>query len=160
MNIAPNTVATIHYTLTDGNGNLIESSQGGEPLAYIHGIGAIVPGLEAALDGKAAGDTLRVTLPPAAAYGEHDEALVQMLPRQLFNELDELEVGMRFRAQSEAGPVILTIIDLDGQTVTVDGNHPLAGVTLNFDVAVLNVRAATREELEHGHPHGPEGHGH
>lgn len=158
MNIAPNTVATIHYTLTDGHGNLIESSQGGEPLDYIHGIGAIVPGLEAALDGKAAGDTFRVTLPPEAAYGERDEALVQVLPRQLFSEPDELEVGMRFRAQSEAGPLILTVIDLDGQTVTVDGNHPLAGVTLNFDVAVVNVRAATREELEHGHAHGPAGH--
>ncbi len=113
MNIAPNTVATIHYTLTDGGGNLIESSQGGEPLAYIHGIGAIMPGLEAALEGKTAGDTLRVTLPPEAAYGERDEALVQALSRGMFSEPDDLEVGMRFRAQSEAGAQIFTIIGLD-----------------------------------------------
>ncbi len=160
MQIANHTVATIHYTLTGQDGSVIEDSHDGEPLDYVHGVGSIIPGLESALDGRSAGDEFTVTIPPAAAYGEKDANLVQIVPASLFGEGGGAQVGMRFRAESDDEMRIFTVLGVQGDQVTVDGNHPLAGETLTFAVKVVGVRAATNEEVEHGHVHGPEGHGH
>ena len=160
MQIAKHKVVTIDYTLTDDEGTVLDSSKGGELLAYIQGIGNLIPGLETALEGKSSGDTLAVSIPPAEAYGERDEALMQVVACDMFNDADDLEVGVRFRAQLEGGAHVFTVVGMDGDQVTIDGNRPLAGMRLNFDVAVVGVREATEEELSHGHAHGPEGHGH
>ncbi len=160
MLIAANCVAYIHYTLKDDAGAVIDSSAGGEPLAYLHGAGNIVPGLEKALEGKQAGEKLAVKVAPEEGYGARDEALVQQVPRRSFEGVRELKPGMRFHAQTQQGPVAVTITQVLGDMVTVDGNHALAGVTLNFEVEVARVREATPEELIHGHVHGPGGHHH
>ncbi|MDF2445479.1 MAG: peptidylprolyl isomerase [Moraxellaceae bacterium] len=160
MQIANNVVASIEYTLTDDQGNVIDSSVGGEPLAYLHGAGNIIPGLEDALEGKQVGDSLKVSVPPSEGYGEKDEALLQVVPRSMFRGVDQIEVGMQFHAQTDHGMQVITVAKVEGDNVTVDGNHPLAGQNLNFDVKVLEVRAATAEELEHGHVHGAGGHHH
>lgn len=160
MQIGKHKVVTIDYTLTDAQGDVLDSSQGGEPLSYIQGTGSIIPGLEAALEGKSSGEALKVSVPPEQAYGERDEALRQTVSRDLFEAADRLEVGMRFRVQSDGGPQIITVAEIKGDTVTIDGNHPLAGVTLNFDVTIRDVRDATSEELSHSHVHGPDEHGH
>lgn len=160
MQISKHKVATIDYTLTDKSSTVIDSSDGGEPLSYIHGIGNIIPGLEAALAGKNPGDTLKVSIPPADAYGERDPSLTQTVSRDRFESAEDIRVGMQFQAESEAGPMVVTVVDITDENVVVDGNHPLAGMTLNFDVKVLDVRDATEEELNHGHVHGPGGHHH
>lgn len=160
MQIANNVVASIEYTLTDDQGTVIDSSVGGEPLAYLHGAGNIIPGLEEALEGKQVGDSFKVSVPPSEGYGEKDEALLQMVPRSMFRGVDEIEVGMQFHAQTDYGMQVITVAKVEGENVTVDGNHPLAGQNLNFDVKVLEVRAASAEELEHGHVHGAGGHHH
>lgn len=159
MQIANNTVVAIAYTLTDDGGTVLDSSEGGEPLAYLHGVGQIIPGLENALDGKAAGDAFQVRIAPADGYGERDEDLRQEVTRDMFDGHD-IEVGMRFMAQMAGAEHVFTVVGIDGDDVTVDGNHPLAGVALNFDVKVVSVRAATEEELSHGHAHGDDGHQH
>jgi FKBP-type peptidyl-prolyl cis-trans isomerase SlyD len=160
MQVAKDKVVTIGYTLTDGQGTVLDSSEGGEPLSYLQGAGSIIPGLEAALEGKSTGEALKVTIPPGQAYGDRDEALMQTVSRDLFESADRLEVGMRFRVQGDEGMQIITVVEVKGDAVTIDGNHPLAGVTLNFDVTVLDVRDATGEELSHGHVHGPDAHDH
>lgn len=161
MQIAAQKVVTIDYTLTDDKGNVIDSSRGGTPLAYIHGIGNIIPGLESALEGKHAGDALKVSVPPQDGYGERDESMMQAVPRQMFETPDEIQVGMQFHTMTENGhPMVVTVIETSPETITVDANHPLAGQTLNFDVTVVEIRDATAEELEHGHVHGPGGHQH
>ena len=160
MQIAKNKIVTIDYTLTDDEGVVMDSSKGGEPLAYVHGIGNIIPGLEAALEGKNPGDAFKVTIPPAEAYGERDEELVRVVSRHVFADVDDLEVGMQFQGRSGEHVREFAVAAIDGDDVTIDGNHPLAGVTLNFDVTVVGVRNATAEELSHGHVHGPDGHGH
>ncbi|MEJ2644706.1 MAG: peptidylprolyl isomerase [Gammaproteobacteria bacterium] len=161
MEVAKHKVVLIDYTLTDAEGTVLDSSQGSEPLAYIHGIGNIIPGLEEALEGKSAGDALQVSVPPAQAYGERDNALTQAVPRDRFEGADEVKVGMQFHTMSEGGAQqVVTVIDVADDNVTIDANHPLAGVTLNFDVNVVEVRDATEEELAHGHVHGPGGHDH
>ena len=160
MLIAANCVAYIHYTLKDDAGGVIDSSSGGEPLAYLHGAGNIVPGLEKALEGKQAGEKLSVKVAPDEGYGVRDEALVQQVPRRSFQGVRDLKPGMRFHAQTQQGPVAVTVTQVLGDMVTVDGNHALAGVALNFDVEVTRVREATPEELMHGHVHGPGGHHH
>ena len=160
MQIAANCVAYIHYTLKDDSGSVIDTSEGGEPLAYLHGAGNIVPGLEKALEGKQAGAKVSVKVPPGEGYGVRDEALVQQVPKRSFQGVRELKPGMRFHAQTQQGPVAITVIKVMGDMITVDGNHALAGVTLNFDVEVTKVRDATPEELIHGHVHGPGGHHH
>jgi FKBP-type peptidyl-prolyl cis-trans isomerase SlyD len=149
MQIAQKTVVTIHYTLTDAKGEVLDSSEepkGGEPLSYIHGLGMIVPGLEAALLGKSAGEQVKVTVAPEEGYGPRLPGLVQKVSRDEFPDGD-LEVGMRFRSHGPGGARILTVAALDDDTVTLDANHPLAGATLNFDVKVMSVREATEEEL-------------
>ena len=160
MQIALNCVAYIHYTLKDDAGAVIDSSAGGEPLAYLHGVGNLVPGLEKALEGKQAGEKLSVKVAPEEGYGVRDEGLVQQVPRRSFQGVRDLKEGMRFQAQTQSGPVAVTVTRVQGDMITVDGNHALAGVTLNFEVEVTKVREATAEELMHGHVHGPGGHHH
>lgn len=160
MQISENTVVAFHYTLTNNAGETIDSSlQRGEPLSYLHGHGNIIPGLEKALLGKSSGDKLNVTVTPEEGYGERHDQLIQDVPASAFDGADgNLQPGMQFQAETEAGPRLFTITAVDGDQVTVDGNHPLAGETLTFDVEITDVREATEEEQSHGHAHGPEGH--
>ncbi|AFC86780.1 FKBP-type peptidyl-prolyl cis-trans isomerase [Frateuria aurantia] len=160
MQIASQRVASFHYTLTDGEGAVIDSSQGREPLAYIHGSGQIVPGLEKAMEGKTVGDKFKVEVPAAEGYGEHHEELIQSVPREAFQGVDKIEPGMQFQGSGPQGPISVTVTKVDDSTVTVDGNHPLAGKPLNFDIEVTEVRDASQEELQHGHVHGAGGHQH
>jgi len=160
MQVADEKVVSIHYTLTDESGTAIDSSRGGEPLEYLHGAGNIVPGLEQALTGKEAGDRLNVDVPPADAYGDRQEGLMQEVPMSAFQGVGQVQPGMRFRAEGPDGARIITVAKVEEDQVTVDANHPLAGVTLSFDVEVVEVREANHEELEHGHVHGVEGHQH
>ena len=160
MLVARDTVVTIHYTLTNDSGELLDSSAGGEPLAYIHGGGNIIAGLEQAHEGKTAGERLVVAIPAEKGYGERDAALVQRVPRRALQAGGELKAGMRFTAQTEHGPRQVLVRRINGDMVTVDGNHPLAGQALNFDVEITAVRVASEEELAHGHVHGPGGHHH
>jgi len=160
MQITKNKAVTIHYTLSNDAVAILDSSEGGDPLAYIHGIGALISGLESALEGRAAGDSLQVSLKPEDAYGLRDDSLTRVVPREAFGSEVELEVGMVFQSSGEQGPRMIVITGIDGDSVTVDGNHPLAGETLNFAVNVVDVRDASAEELEHGHIHGPGGHEH
>ncbi len=153
MQIAKDKVVAIDYTLKDDDGSVLDTSEGKEPLAYLHGSGNIIPGLEKALEGKAQGDEVNVQVPPEEAYGERRDDLQQVVPRNMFQGVDELQVGMQFQAQSEAGEQIVTIAAIEGDDVTVDANHPMAGVPLNFEVKVVEVREATDEEKEHGHAH-------
>lgn len=159
MQIASQKVATIDYTLTDEDGEVLDSSEQDGPLNYLHGAGNIVPGLETALEGKTVGDKLKVVVSPEDAYGEHDEQLVQTLPRDRFPD-GEIEVGTRFSAEAGHQMRVLTVIAVSKDEVTVDANHPLAGRTLSFDVTIKAVRDATAEELEHGHVHDGDGHHH
>lgn len=160
MRVAKHKVVSIDYTLTDGQGTVIDSSSGQAPLAYIHGLGNIIPGLEAALEGKSAGEHVNAVIAPEEAYGTRNEELVQQLARDLFDTEDDIVEGMRFHAMSEAGPRVVTVVSVDGDQVTIDGNHPLAGMTLHFDVTIADVRDASDEEISHGHAHGPGGHDH
>ncbi|WP_106477284.1 FKBP-type peptidyl-prolyl cis-trans isomerase [Phytohalomonas tamaricis] len=160
MQIAQNAVVAFHYTLTNEAGEVLDSSEGREPLAYLHGSGNIIPGLEKELAGRQSGDKLQVRVEPAEGYGEIQPALVQEVPRDAFQGVEEIQPGMQFQAQTEGGPLLVTVTKLEGDTVTVDGNHPLAGETLNFDVSIEEVREASPEEMEHGHVHGPDGHHH
>jgi len=161
MLIAANKAVSIDYTLTNDAGETIDSSAGGAPLVYLQGAGNIIPGLEKALEGKQAGDELTVSIEPEDAYGEYLAELVSTLNRSLFEGVDELEVGMQFHASAPGGQMqIVTIRDVDGDDVTVDGNHPLAGQRLNFQVKVVNVRDASEEEIAHRHIHGEGGHHH
>lgn len=160
MQIASQRVVLMHYTLTNDKGEVLDSSRGGEPLAYLHGTGNIIPGLEKALEGKQAGDKLQVKVPPAEGYGERDAALIQKMPKRAFKGVGELRVGMQLQAQSDKGMRVITVTQIAGDMVTVDGNHALAGETLNFDVEIAEVRAASAEEMSHGHVHGPGGHHH
>lgn len=154
MQVANNCVVAFHYTLTGEDGVELDSSKGKDPLAYLHGHGGIIPGLERELEGKAAGDSLKVTVEPADAYGEVNPELVQPVPREAFQGVDSIEVGMQFQAQGSNGQVQMVVVkDVSDETVTVDANHPLAGQTLHFDVNIEDVREASDEELEHGHVH-------
>lgn len=160
MKVAENIVVVIDYTLTDNDGKVIDSSEGAGPLAYLHGAGNIIPGLEDALLGKEAGDKVKASIEPVNAYGERHEELKQEVPAELFSGVDSVEVGMQFQSETDQGPVLVTVVAVGNETITVDGNHPLAGVHLNFDVEVREVRAPSSEELEHGHVHGEGGHQH
>lgn len=160
MQVADNMAVSIHYTLTNDKGEVLDSSIGDEALVYLHGEGNIISGLEKALDGKAVGDKFNVRLAAADAYGELMEDRVQVISRAMFEGVDELEVGMQFQADVSDGPGIVTITNIDADNITIDGNHPLAGEPLTFDVEVVAIRAATEEELDHGHVHGAGGHHH
>jgi FKBP-type peptidyl-prolyl cis-trans isomerase SlyD len=160
MQITENSVVSFHYTLTDKDGQVIDSSAGNAPLTYLHGVGQIVPGLENALVGKVVGEKLDVEVTAAEGYGEHHDFMVQQVPREAFQGVDEIEPGMQFQAQTPQGGMTVTVTAVDATTVTVDGNHPLAGKNLFFAVEIVSVRAASAEELEHGHVHGEGGHHH
>jgi FKBP-type peptidyl-prolyl cis-trans isomerase SlyD len=160
MQIAKHSVVTIDYTLTSPDGQVLDSSNGKQPLTYLHGVGGIIPGLEAALEGKAAGDAVNAVIPPDQAYGNKDPQMVQAVPRTAFKGVDNIQPGMQFQAQSPQGPRVVTVVSTTDSEVTVDANHPLAGMQLTFDVTVKDVRAATAEEISHGHVHGPGGHHH
>lgn len=161
MLIANQHVVAIDYTLSNDAGEVIDSSAGAEPLVYLHGAGNIITGLENALAGKTAGDELEVSIEPEDAYGEYSAELITTLGREMFEGVDNLEVGMQFHASApDGGMQIVTVRDVDGDQVTIDGNHPLAGQQLNFKVKVISVRAASEEEVAHGHVHGEGGHQH
>ncbi|ADV68853.1 FKBP-type peptidyl-prolyl cis-trans isomerase [Deinococcus maricopensis] len=159
MNITQDKVVELEYVLKV-DGEVVDQSEPGEPLIYLHGHNNIISGLERALEGKAVGDELSVTVNPEDGYGEHDEENVQTVSRADFDE-EEVEVGAQYFAQADDGSVMpFTVVDVQGDEVTVDFNPPLAGETLHFDVKVLAVRDATAEELEHGHAHGDGAHDH
>lgn len=152
MEIADRRVASFHYTLTDDAGKVLESSRGGQPLTYIHGIGSIVPGLEKALEGKQAGDRFSVDVPPEQAYGPRHDVLVQTLPRSVFVGQQAPAPGVHLQAKTERGPMRVVVTGLDDDRISVDGNHPLAGKTLHFEVEVTAVRVANPQELQFGQP--------
>ncbi len=161
MTIAQNKVVTIHYRVADSESDeLIDSSENGEPMTYLHGARNIIPGLEQALEGKSQGDELEVTIPPAEAYGERSDDRVQQVPREAFQGMDRIEPGMAVTAQTGQGQIDLVVTAVDDEIVTVDANHPLAGKSLKFNVTVEEVRDASEEEIAHGHVHGPGGHHH
>jgi len=161
MLIENNKVVSIHYTLTNDAGEVLDSSEGREPLSYLHGMNNIISGLEAALTGKTSGESLTVDVEPAEGYGERIEELRQVVSREMFGGVDDLQIGMQFQAQmSDQHPVVVTVVAIDGDEVTIDGNHPLAGETLHFDVSIEGVRHATLEEISHGHVHGEHDHAH
>ncbi len=154
MIIADKMVVSIHYTLTNNDGDVIDSSKDGAPLSFLHGAGNIIPGLETALLGKAVGDALQVTIQPEDAYGERQDDMVQIVPREMFQGVEEIQPGMQFQAQAPDGGVqMIVVAAVEGDEITVDANHPLAGVVLNFDVSIEAVREPTAEELDHGHVH-------
>jgi len=160
MKIAEKHVVTLNYTLKDNDDNIIDQSEDGS-FCYLHGASNIIPGLENALTGKSSGDELSVSVAPEEGYGPRDDARIQEVPRDAFPPEPEIEPGMQFNAEGPDGQaVMVTIAKVEDGTITVDGNHPLAGVTLNFDVTIADIRDASAEELEHGHVHGPGGHQH
>lgn len=154
MQITDNTAVSIHYTLTNSVGETLDSSVGSEPLVYLHGAGNIIPGLEDALTGKTPGDKFNVTIEPEQAYGEKHAEMIQVVSKSLFGDMP-VEVGMQFQAEVNQGPGIITVVHVEGDEVTIDGNHPLAGEALTFAVEIMDVREASSEELAHGHIHGP-----
>jgi FKBP-type peptidyl-prolyl cis-trans isomerase SlyD len=160
MQINEKVVASFHYTLTDDAGETIDSSADSEPLEYLHGANNIVPGLEKEMLGKVKGDKFSVVVAPAEGYGEWDDSLQQELSKSMFQGVENIEAGMQFHAQTQHGQQVVTVTKVDGDNITVDGNHPLAGQNLNFDIEITDVREATKEELDHGHAHGPGGHNH
>lgn len=160
MQIGERTVASFNYTLTNDAGEVIDSSSGREPLTYLHGAGNIVPGLEKEMLGHQAGDSFDVVVAPQEGYGMPNPMMVQVVPRDAFQGVETLEVGMEFQAQTPQGPMSVAIAKIVGDEVTVDGNHPLAGRTLHFAIEVIDVRDASLEELSHGHVHGAGGHQH
>lgn len=157
--IKDDVVVKFNYTLTDSEGQVIDQSNG-QPLAYLHGAANIIPGLEKALTGKTVGDKLTVNVPAAEAYGEYYTEMVQEVPREMFQGVENIDVGMQFQAQAEDGIQIVTVKAVQDDVIIIDGNHPLAGRDLNFDVEIVDIREATQEELDHGHVHGDGGHHH
>ena len=161
MQVSEQKVVTMNYEVADDQGQLIDRSEEGGPLAYIHGNGQLIPGLETALEGRGKGDKVAVDVPPEQGYGERDEDGVQTVARNQFDDSVEIEVGMQFEAQDDdEGHQIVTVVAVDGENITLDTNHPLAGKNLCFEVEILDVRDASAEELSHGHVHGPGGHDH
>jgi FKBP-type peptidyl-prolyl cis-trans isomerase SlyD len=154
-------VVDLSYSLTNTQGKVIDKADKGDPFTYLHGASQIVPGLETALEGLKVGDKKKVTVAPADGYGEKNPQLKLVVTRSQFPAGMEIEMGMQFEAQSPDGHgMMFTVEGIEGDQITIDGNHPLAGETLQFDVEVLSVRDATQEEMDHGHAHGPHGHDH
>ncbi len=160
MQIEPNAVVTLHYILKDNDGTVIDQSDDGSFL-YLHGAMNIIPGLEDALTGKAAGEEFSIAISPEEGYGAKDPERIQEVPKEMFEGDDEIQVGVQFHAQSPDGQaVVVTVVEVKDDVVVIDGNHALAGVDLNFDVKIIEVREASEEEISHGHVHGPHGHDH
>jgi FKBP-type peptidyl-prolyl cis-trans isomerase SlyD len=156
MRIARNSVVTLDFTMYSEENEVLESSRDDTPLVYMQGIGELPEGLEDELEGKQAGDEVDVILLPGDAYGEYDASLVQSVPREQFEGIDDIAVGMRFEAETEEGPHVVHIVAVEDDRVIVDANEPYAGRTVRFEVKVLGVREASADEIEHGHVHGPE----
>lgn len=159
MQISTNKVVSIHYTLTNNEGDVLDTSSGREPLNYIQGIGALIQGMEEGLEGKKMGDKFQLKIAPEKGYGALQMEMIQQVPISAFGG-QMVSPGMQFEAGSEEQRFLVTVKEVTDEFVTIDGNHPLAGVELNFDVEVLEVREATTDELAHGHVHGPGGHHH
>lgn len=161
MKIESNTVATFHYDLADASGQAIESSRAGAPLAVLHGAGNVIPGVEAALAGHGVGDRFSVTVAPEEGYGERREGLIQRVPKKYFRDGGRLRAGDTTVLSSKDGTQrVVTVVKVGQSVIDVDLNHPMAGRTLVFDIEIVSVRAATPEEIEHGHAHEPGGHAH
>ena len=160
MQITRNSVAAFHYTLTDDQGQVIDSSAGRDPLAYLHGSGQIVPGLEKQMEGRSAGDKFSAEVAPEEGYGVHHPELMQEVPREAFQGVEDIQPGMQFQGRGPQGEINVTVTRVDNDKVFIDGNHPLAGKTLHFAIEVADVREASAEELAHGHVHGIGGHHH
>jgi FKBP-type peptidyl-prolyl cis-trans isomerase SlyD len=158
MNITNKTVVTIHFTVCSSDGTQIDSSKDGEPMVFLQGSHFMIQGLENELEGKTVGDKFVIDIAPNLAYGDRHDELVQAVPRSMFEDM-EINPGMTFRATTDDGEQSVMILDINEEEVIVDGNHPLSGLTLNFDVEVLEVREATEEEIAHGHPHTEGGFG-
>ncbi len=161
MQITKDKVVLLNYTLKNDAGEIIDSSEGTDPLAYLHGAENIIPGLENALDGKTTGESLSVSIPAEEGYGAFDEKKIQSVPKDMFDDAGEVVVGAQYHAAGpDGGHITITVKEIGDDTITIDANHPLAGEGLNFDVTIVEIRDASKEELEHGHVHGPEGHDH
>ena len=160
MTITAGSVVLFDYTLTDDASEVIDSSHDGGALAYIHGEGQIVKGLERAMEGRCAGDSFKISVSPAEGYGLHDPSKIAVVSADQIEGGEELEEGMQLEASNEAGEQIVVVSKIEGNNITLDGNHPLAGMTLHFDITIREVRAATSEEIAHGHVHGPGSHHH
>ncbi len=146
MKISSGSVVSIHYTLTDDQGQVVDTSQGQDPLQYEHGSGNIIPGLEKALDGHASGDNVQVTVEPEEAYGQRNEEMIQSVSMETFANVDKVETGMQFRVETEKGPMVVQVKDVQDETVVLDFNHPLAGERLHFDVEVMDVNESDGED--------------
>lgn len=160
MQIAKNAVVSLNYTLKNGEGKLLDSSEGREPLVYLHGVGALIPGLENELNGKSKGEKMNVVIKPEDGYGSRRDDLLKVVSKDGFQGDEEMKVGMQVQLDTEHGPAVALISKIEDTEVTLDLNHPLADMTLHFDVSIEDVRAATEEEISHGHVHGPGGHQH
>ena len=160
MQISKNSVVTLNYILKNDQGETLDESQDNSFL-YLHGAGGIISGLEGQLEGKSAGDSFSAHIEPADGYGERDDSMVQIVPRDMFDKEHPIEEGLQFHAESPEGDMLtVTVTNIEEDDITVDGNHPLAGIALNFDIKIADVREASVEEVEHGHVHGPDGHHH
>lgn len=160
MQIAHNAVAAFHYTLTDDQNEVIDSSAGRDPLTYLHGSSQIVPGLEKQMEGRSVGDKFSVDVAPEEGYGVHHPELMQEVPREAFQGVEDIQPGMQFQGRGPQGEINVTVSKIENDKVFIDGNHPLAGKTLHFAIEVTAVREASAEELQHGHVHGAGGHHH
>ena len=159
--VGDNLVVSMHYKLTDNDGNVLDNSEGNDPLAYLHGSKNIIAGLESALVGKVEGDEVQVKVAPKEGYGVINPELIQTVPKESFQGVEKIEAGMGFEAEGPDGQIQRIVVKkVEGEDVTIDGNHPLAGMDLNFDVKIVEVREASKEEKEHGHVHGVGGHQH
>lgn len=162
MRITKDTVAQFHYTLTNDSGELLDTSLEREPLLYLHGHGSLIIGLEDALENKQKGDKFSVEIPSENAYGDYHEQLVQVVPKSGFQSEggEEVVEGLQVQVETNNGLTIGLVTRVEGEDVTLDLNHPLAGMDLKFDVEIMDVREATQEEIDHGHAHGAGGHQH
>ena len=154
MQITDKLAVSIHYILTNSAGEQLDSSRGEGPMVYLHGFGQIISGLENALTGKVVGDKFNVTVASADAYGDRRDDMVQVVPKSMFKDMGEIKEGMQFHADASHGVNVVTVSKVEGDDITIDGNHPLAGEELTFDVEVMDIRPATEDELSHKHIHG------
>ncbi len=160
MKISQHTVVSLDYTLKNSEGELLDTSDGREPLVYLQGVGALIPGLEKELEGKEKGENVKAVIAPEDAYGSRRDDLLKVVPKSGFRGEEQMQEGMQVQLDTEHGPALAIISKIDGEDVTLDLNHPLADMTLHFDVTIVDVREASAEEIEHGHVHGPGGHQH
>jgi FKBP-type peptidyl-prolyl cis-trans isomerase SlyD len=160
MTIAENSVVTLNYTLKDSEGRMLDTSEGREPLVYLHGVGALIPGLENELKGKEKGAKVEAVIQPEDAYGKRSEELLKVFPKSGFQGDEEIQIGMRVELHTEHGPQLAVVAKVEGEEITLDLNHPLADLVLHFNVEIVDVREASKEEIDHGHVHGEGGHQH